>query len=457
MRSVTAPSAVHSSGGQSDSIRSLIAFWLPLALMWLIMGIEQPTVGAVVSRLPDATRSLAAFEVAFGLATLIHSPIIQMLSAATAIVTGRTSYRRLVTLLTLIVAALTAIHAIVALPAVFAWVAGELLGVPEQIVPAANRAFAVFLPVTAAVGYRRMLQGVLIRVGRTKTVGAIMLLRLAATTVFLAIVLLLHSNGADWLPAGSTIAAAAFVIGITAGAFAALRAVRRHLLPALTDDAQDALELPAMLQFYTPLALTALIVMAGRPLLAFAIGRSADPVQSLAAWPLIQSYLFVFTAIALSYQEVVVARISNADQQGRRNLHVLGNRIATVLTAVLLLVTLSGANRFWFGAIVGAPRELIALILPAMAILVPMPWIVTYISIESGKLLAQRSTRWITVATVVNISVQIVLGFTLPLLRGLDGARIAAIILAAARLSQLAALWYGRRHSRPVAQVAAAQ
>lgn len=448
MRSVTAPSAVHRSGGQSDSIGSLITFWLPLALMWLIMGIEQPTVGAVVSRLPGATRSLAAFEVAFGLATLIHSPIIQMLSAATAIVTGRTSYRRLVRLLTLIVAALTAIHAIVALPPVFAWVAGKLLGVPEQIVPAANGAFAVFLPITAAVGYRRMFQGVLIRMGRTKTVGAIMLLRLAATTAFLAIVLVLQRSGARWLPSGSTVAAAAVVIGVVAGAIAALGAVRRRLLPALTDDAQDAMPLPAMLRFYAPLALTSLIVMAGRPLLAFAIGRSSDPVRSLAAWPLIQSYLFVFTAIALSYQEVVVARISGADKQGRRNLRVLGNRIAMALTAALLVVTLTGANRFWFVTIVGAPHGLIALILPAMVLLVPMPWIVMGISVESGTLVAQRHTRWITVATVVNIGVQIALGFTLPLLRELDGARIAAIMLAAARLSQLAALWFGRKRSR---------
>ncbi|MFW5826789.1 MAG: hypothetical protein ACOCU4_01785, partial [Alkalispirochaeta sp.] len=54
--------------GPTITLKILFVFWLPLAVMWIIMGIEQPSLNAIIARLPDAEVHLAAFEVAFGLA-----------------------------------------------------------------------------------------------------------------------------------------------------------------------------------------------------------------------------------------------------------------------------------------------------------------------------------------------------------------------------------------------------
>lgn len=418
--------------------RSLISFWTPLALMWLIMGVEQPTIGAVVSRLPDPTRSLAAFEIAFGLATLIHSPIVQMLSAATALAVDRDSFRRLLWLLALAVGVLSFVHVIIALPPVFGWVAGDLLGVPSDLLPRARATFVVLLPITAAVGLRRMLQGALIRIGNTRIVSLIMVGRLAITTAFLGSVLALDRFTDLPLPDGSVIASIAFVLGVTAGAVSAVVAAWKTLPGALERmPTATTISYSRMLRVYVPLALTSVIIMFGRPLVAFAIGRSSAPVLSLAAWPIVQGYLFIFTAVAHSYQEVVVARASTHPEETPMVVR-LGYVIGGCLAAIMALVAYTPASTVWFRTVIDVPREVLPLVLDAARIVIVVPILASMIAVSSGVLVARHATTWITVGTIVSITVQILLGLILPRTNVLHGAQIAAIILTTSALLQVA-------------------
>ncbi len=428
--------------------RALSAFWLPLAFMWLVMGIEQPAINAVVSRLPQATRSLAAFEVAFGLAILIHSPIVHMLSAATAVVRGRQSFLLLSRMLTRVTLALSAVHALVAMPPVFRVVVGGLLNVPPQIVPIANQCFILFLPFTAAVGFRRMYQGALIRAGKTHLVSSIMVIRLATTALVLAGAFLAFRTRASRLLPGHLVAGLALTGGVVSGAIAARRAVRRHLFPVLPEVEEERWDVPRLFRFYLPLALTAMILMAGRPLLAFAIARSRDPVRSLASWPLIQSYLFMFTAIAHSYQEVVVARVDIEGPYGERRVRRFGLTVGAALTALFALAMVTGATSWWYEFPLGVPAQLRSYVEAATPILTPMSIIVALIAVEAGVLVARRRTQRIVAATVANGIVQVVLGIVIPITTDLDGARVAAIILTTAAASQLVVLRAGRRYER---------
>jgi hypothetical protein len=413
---------------QRHTYRPILIFWAPLALMWLIMGIEQPTIGAVVSRLPNATRSLAAFEVAFGLATLIHSPIIQMLSVATALTVDKLSFRRLLVLLGWIVGVLSAVHAIVAIPAVFSWIAGSLLGVPELLIPHARTTFTILLPITAAVGLRRMLQGALIRVGNTRVVSLIMVARLIITTLFLGGVLALDRWTSIALPSGNAVASLAFVLGVSAGAVASVVAAARILPRELAEQTGDAPTPGRMLSVYIPLALTSVIIMIGRPLITFAISRSPEPVSSLAAWPIVQGYLFVFTALAHSYQEVVVARASSHPGQ-TAPVAQLGYIIGLVLAGTMAILAITPASALWFRSVIGVPGELMPLVVGASAIVVLSPLLIAAIGVYSGILVAEHRTVWITAGTIVSIAAQIVLGIALPRTGLLNGAQVGSIIL----------------------------
>lgn len=435
-------SVAENTPGRTVTPSQVLRFWLPLAFMWLVMGIEQPAISAVVSRMPNPTEGLAALEVGFGLATLIHSPVMQMLAAATALAKGPTSYRRLKKLLWIMIGGLTALHPVLAIPPIFHLLARVVLNVPEPIIPSANLAFLICTPITATVGLRRFYQGALIRAGRTKTASAVMILRLASTTVFLGLMLVLQETTELVMPSGGVVGALAFMIGVGVGAVSARVAVHRSLREQFREDEGPTMSLRAMWRFYLPLALMQVIVLSTRPLAVFAIGRSESPIESLASWPVIHSYLFMFSSIAISYQEVVVAR---ATEHGGANLPVLkkfGYAIAGVLAGLYLLTAVTPAMRLWFDVVLGVPDAILPFVLGGAVILSISPLGIPIFSTRAGILVAYHRTRWITVASAANLIAQLGLGLVLPALTSLDGARVGAIMQATALAAQLAVVWW---------------
>ena len=164
---------------------SIFLAWLPLAVMWAIMAIEQPVITAVIARMSHATLQLAAFGIAFSLALFIEGSIVQMLAAGTAIANNRENYKRLLTMMHIIGGMATMIHAILCIPAVFRSFAVMVLGIPEELIIPSRSTFSIMLPWTLAVGYRRLWQGVLIRYGRTRVIPVTMVVRILVIIITL--------------------------------------------------------------------------------------------------------------------------------------------------------------------------------------------------------------------------------------------------------------------------------
>ena len=67
-------------------MRTVFATWWPLAVSWLLMGLELPAISAGLARLPDPKIHLAAYGgVVFPIALMIESPIVMLLTASTAV------------------------------------------------------------------------------------------------------------------------------------------------------------------------------------------------------------------------------------------------------------------------------------------------------------------------------------------------------------------------------------
>lgn len=431
------------------TMTGLAVFWAPLALMWIVMAIEQPALNGLIARLPRAAVHLAAFEVAFGLALVIESPILQMLSASTALARGRESYRRLLNFMHGLGGSLVLLHVLIVLPPVFAWLSGQVLGVPEEVRGPAREVLIILIPFAPMVGYRRFWQGALIRAGLTGLVARTMIIRLVVTIGGLAVGLLWFRQAPETVPGGHVLAAWSLVLGVIAGAIAAGWYAARRVVPQLGDDDPDAVKgLPALLRFYVPLSLTSVMLLASRPVLAYGMSRSVEPVLSLAAWPVVQSVLFLFTSIALSYQEAVVAQ-RREDGSTDLVLRRFGLVLGCGLSGMLLLMSFSGGARLWFRYVAGLTPELVELATPAMMILVAMPLIVSLRSYVSGRMVARERTGLLGVSVGANTTTLVLLVVLLPTLTSLVGAILAAIAFVAANTAQLAVLWLGgrRRHA----------
>ncbi|MFN2168187.1 MAG: hypothetical protein ACK2U9_18240, partial [Anaerolineae bacterium] len=292
-------------------MRRIFWFWLPLLAMWLMMAAELPLITAAVARLPESKENLAAFGVTFSLSLIIESPVIMLMTAATALAGSRRVYRRLLSFTHVLAGSMTALHLLVALSPLFGLIVEGLIGVPAGVAARSRTAFLIMVPWSGAIAYRRLWQGVLIRARRTRVVPLTLVTRLAVLLGILVTGVRLRVPGV-YLGAGA-LSCGVIVAAVTALLFA--RPVIRGL-PDPTEGAAPSLSWRDLSAFYVPLALTTLLNLSAQPILSAGLARAPEPLSSLAVWPVITGFLFILRALGLSFQEAVVALAEDRESVG---------------------------------------------------------------------------------------------------------------------------------------------
>lgn len=377
--------------------KEILLTWLPLAAMWIFMAVELPAISAVIARMSGSKIQLAAFGTAFALALFIEGPIVQMLAAGTALADSRGNYRRLVGLMHLIGWTATAVHGVLCIPAVFYLVSRNILGLPDGLIEPTRWAFTAMLPWSLAVGYRRLWQGVLIRHGRSQMIPLTMAIRLGASMAVLFW---------GWFTeriAGATLGALALSVGVVVGAITARFFVRPVISELPGEESSATLTWRAALVFYVPLALLNLINLGARPLMQIGLARGPMPIDSLALWPVVIGYLFLYTAISLSAQEVVIAKLGNETAKRAMVRFIAG--IAVVLSVVYILVLATPLWRLWFSRVSGLTDNLTALAPSSLLLVFPVIPLSAVISLFRGALVRDRRTRVVTYGVGINVAV----------------------------------------------------
>lgn len=407
------------------SYSSILRFWTPLALMWVTMSLEMPVINAVIARMGMAKENLAIFGVVFSVSLLIEGPIIQMLSAATALTGSYENYKRLSRFLFLFVAILTSIHFLCSFSPVFYFLSNHLLNLDPEYIEQARITFLLMLPWTPAIGYRRMWQGVLIRDGRTLAVTAIMVIRIAATFI------VLFAGFYSGQISGSYIAALSLSIGVMFGAVSAgLFASSTVKKKKETKTNDKPLGWRNLMMFYAPLALTSFVVMANRPVLSAGIARGLMPLESLAAWPVIISFVFLFQSFPLSFQEAAIALLSDRNTNKlRKTIFYIG--ISTVLV-YFAVVAIPFSRIFFLSAVSGLPLELTGISVLPLLLMTLVSFASPVISWMRAVNIRKETTANIAVAVAVNLFTVFVMITFLNALFSLSGIMAAAISYTAA-------------------------
>ncbi len=372
--------------------------WWPLALSWLLMGLEVPAVSAVVARLIEPKVNLAAFGgVVFPLALLIESPIVMLLAASTALSKDRAAYLKIRRFMLWISAALTLIHAAIVFTPLYGVVVGSLIDPPAEVVGPARVGLAIMIPWTWGIAYRRFNQGVLIRFGHSGAVGTGTLIRLAADAAVLTVGYVVGS-----IP-GIVVAAVAMNAGVFSEAFYVKRRVTPVLRDQLPDSAPGAswLGLRAFLAFYIPLSLTSVIALFASPLGSAALSRMPNALDSLALWPVVTGVSFVFRSFGFAFNEVVVALL---DERGSfpalRRFAFLG---AAATSVGLMAFLVPPVGDFWFHDVIGLPQGLAEVARTSLWFALPLPALSMLQSWLQGMVVHSRRTRLITEAVALSL------------------------------------------------------
>jgi hypothetical protein len=432
-------------GGGPVTRAVVVDAWWPLAASWLLMGLELPLVSAAIARLPEATRSLAAYGgVVMPLSLLIEAPIIMLLAASTALARDLPSYRIGARFMWSAGLVLTALHALLAFTPLFDVVVGGLLRPPPEVRDPARTGLMIMTPWTLAIGYRRYHQGVLIRFGRSRAVSVGTTIRLATIVAVLA-----AGAAAGSLPA-IVVGSAATALGVIAEAVYAGFAVRPLLrgpvreVPAATGSA--ALTMRGFLRFYLPLSLTPLFLFVTMPLAAAAMGRMPRPLESLAAWPALNGLVLVVRSTGFALNEVVVALLDRpgaAAALGR-----FARRLGAATSVLLLALAATPLGGLWFAHVAGLPTALGALAAGALWLALPIPAATALQSLYQGSIVHARATRHVTESVaILLVATAVVLALGIAW-QGVPGLYVA---MAAAAVGNLAQLGWLMRRARSIA------
>lgn len=414
--------------------------WWPLAASWLLMGMGVPMISAVLARLADPKIHLAAFGgLVFPVALIIEAPVLMLLSASTALSKDWASYQKIRRFMMGLGFGLTAVHFLLAFTPLYDLVLVRLMNPPAEIIEPARLGFRVMLPWTWSVAYRRFNQGVLIRAGRSKAISTGAILRLAANATTLIVGWLIGT-----IP-GIVVGASGLIAGVLADAIYTGRIVQ----PILRDELRSStvvmptLTWSTLLNFYWPLAITSVLNLIVMPMGAAAIGRMPAALSSLAVWPVVTGFLFMWRSLGFAYNEVVVARMDETGSYLPLRRFTIG--LVGFAIVGLAIVAATPMAQFWFETISNLHEPLTQMARTGLWVALLWPPITILRNTFQGVLVSGRKTKAVTESVIVFFAIT---GSLLLLSRNngrFPGLYIALVIFQLGYASQTAWLWFRSR------------
>ena len=430
--------------GISLQQKKIFKIWFPLAAAWLLMGVEMPVITAVMARLANPEISLATHGgIVFPLALIIEAPVIMLLSASTALSKDWDSYQKIFRFMMILSGVLTFLHFLVAFTPLYDFVVVRLLDVPKEIIESGRIGLRIMLPWTWSIAYRRFQQGVMIRFGHSKAVGAGTLVRLSVDVAVLAAGLLIGT-----IP-GYIIGAAAQALSTLAEAIYAGIRVRPILKYQLKPAKKvEVLTWRSFYAFYIPLALTSFLSLVWQPIGSAALSRMPRALDSLAVWSVVSGLIFMLRGLGLAFNEIVVTIL---DQPGSsKELRKFSTSLTLFLAGFHFFLAATPLAFLWFRYVSGLPPSLVELARIGFWFALPMSFLSVLQSWYQGAILFSRNTRGIPesmaiflVTVLVALAIGVALGEYVGLYVGFIGFSLA-------NLTQTIWLWV---RSRPIMKI----
>ena len=418
------------------SQKRIFWFWLPLFASWLLMTAEGPFITAVINRLPQEVVMLAALGIVYGLAVLIESPIINLLATSTALVKDRPSYLILRRFTIQWMVGLTLISILVAFTPLFDLIVVQVLQTPAEIARWVRPGMQIMTLWSAAIAWRRFLQGVLIHYDLTRRIAWGTVVRLIASggsALFLGL-------WSGW--PGIIIGTSALMAGVIAEALYATLAVRSilrdDLAPGSPVEETDILSYRGLFWFHLPLAATSVLSLLAQPMVTSSLARLSNPTLSLAAWPVMFQLTLLMRAAAFAWPEVVIAL--SKGKETFPPLRKFSVNMSAVLTLLMLLFAFTPVAAYYIFVIQDMTTPVGQLVQATLPLFLLFPALAVFTSFLRGLLINKRVTRGVNTGMALNlvITAVILIGGVALSLPGLPTAAAALNLAALAEVIYLA-------------------
>lgn len=308
--------------------------------------------------------------------------------------------------------------------------------VPEEVIEPSRIGFAIMLPWTWSIAYRRFNQGIMIRFGHSDAVGAGTVLRLFVDAI------MLFAGYALGGVSGIVVGSAAQAMGVLSEAvYAGIRVrsvIQREVKQA---PKQPDLGWGEFTHFFAPLVLTAFLNLVWNSIGSAALSRMNTPVQSLAVWPVVSGLIFLLRTPGIAINEVVVAMLDRPGME--KHLRRFGTILSGTTSAAFLLFALTPLAGWWFLRVSALPEGLADLARNGFWLGLPLPMLSVLQSWYQGNLLHKRQTRGISESLAIFLLTVIAILAGGVYLNNTTGIYVVMIAYLCANVTQTA--WLGYR------------
>lgn len=380
---------------------------------------------------------LAAQGIVVSLSVTIESPIINLLATSTALTEDRWSYLLLRKFTFHWMIFLTIVTALLGFTPLFDLVVIRLMGIPAEVAYWVRIGLRIMLFWSAAIAWRRFLQGVMIRFNQTRKVAWGTVVRLIASGGAVVAMVALTD-----LP-GVVIGSSALMAGVIAEALYATAAVqpilRENLGSYSHEQSEQSLTYRELFWFHLPLAATSLLILLVQPMVSLSLSRSPNPTLALAAWSVVFQFMLVMRSPAFALPEAVIALTDG--ERTFSSLRRFTLSLVGINSLVIIVLALTPLINIYLRGIQDTTQEVALISRVGIILLIPLPALAIMISWIRGLLIDGRVTRVVNGGMVANLIVTagiLVLGVRLQW-PGINTAAIALTIAAAVELAYL--LW----------------
>lgn len=418
----------------------LSRFLLPLVLTIVIQEFGGQFLNAGMARLPDATETLAAYGLAWGLLLLILAPIAQTIQTSLVLAGNRADFGKTLRFVLSVALLLVLFQLSLALTPLGRWVIDDLHRIDASLGDLVRTVLLWTVPVIPIRAFSWLMAGQLIRVKRTAALGYATGVSIAVGIGLVFALLPVEAIRARpiWLPIVAALGMVFAEWGVLWWSF------RRHVR---LDDAipSRVLRYREIFSFVWPLTLTMLVQEFSRPLINLVIARQSDGALALA----ILAVVYSLGQWPFRWQNEMKNLPAAFHTEDPDMLYVRRFMVLCGLLSISISLTL-----FWTPVrdlllvdLIGVDRDFAAQSYIPLQIFVAFSPVVAFRAWLHGLAYWKRRTRVMAPSGPVRL-LAILLALLLLPLAGLHGATLGVAALLAGFTGETVTVWWGMRGSR---------
>ncbi len=366
------------------------------------MCLELPLAAWALAKFPNPEISLSAFgALLIAICYFFQSTTWNFIGTSAALVRSKQDLKIMIQFLTLVCLVMGLCYVGLVFGPLSKTVLIPLFGATNELFTLTIPSFAMAASWPCLVGYRRVNQGVLIHVSKSKLVSITSIIRIIGLALSIVVALALRPNFS-----GLTIVSMCMTFSVLVETASSHFFVVKFALPKLSDR-QTTLTLKSIWDYSMPMMLAAIVSQIMMPLGSVILFRLPQSQFSLVVWPAVSGLLQLLRTIGFSLLELVASCGDNS--KNRATILKYSNRFSILIFFFLLLLILTGIGKSYFSFFGGLEQDYANFASLTLAFGILYPSIEMRLWYLTGIAYATKNTKFTAQATFVAVALGLAL------------------------------------------------